>query len=75
MSNRSFPTNSLLNIELTLSRVRKVIKTKGEVRWVRTVEGGELFEMGIKFLDLYPESLVELLEYCYTGVHQKNLRR
>lgn len=74
LSDRSFRAGTLLRIELGLSKVRKVIKAKGEVRWTKSVEDGELFEMGIKFVDLPPESLVALLEYSYKEVRSKKTR-
>jgi c-di-GMP-binding flagellar brake protein YcgR len=74
LSSRSFPAATLLSVELPLSKVKKMIKTKGEVRWVRSVEDGELFEMGIEFIDLPPESLVALLEYSYKKTHPKKVR-
>ncbi len=74
LSSRSFPAATLLSVELPLSKVKKVIKTKGEVRWVRSVEDGELFEMGIEFIDLPPESLAALLEYSYKKAQTKKAR-
>jgi len=74
LSSQSFPAATLLSVELPLSKVKKMIKTKGEVRWVRSVEDGELFEMGIEFIDLPPESLVALLEYSYKKTHPKKVR-
>ncbi len=75
LSDRSFPARTPLKIELVLSGLKKVIKTKGEVRWVKSLEDGVLFEMGIEFLDLPTESLGVLLEYSYKEARRKkNLR-
>lgn len=63
--NRLLTIDTVLKIELPLSKVRKVVKTKAKVRWVRAVEDGELFETGLEFIDLPPESLMALLEFSY----------
>ncbi len=65
--NQIIPIDTVMKIELSLPTVRKVVKTKVKVRWVRNVEDGELFEMGLEFIDLSAESLMALLEYSYQG--------
>jgi len=65
--NQIIPIDTVMKIELSLPTVRKVVKTKGKVRWVRNVEDGELFEMGLEFIDLPPDGLMALLEYSYQG--------
>ena len=63
--NRSIPIDTVLKIELPLSKVRKVVKTRAKVRWVRAVEDGVLYETGLEFIDLPPDSLMALLEFSY----------
>ncbi len=51
LSNTFVPVNSTLKIDLTLGAQIKPITTFGKVRWVKSLYGDELFEMGIEFAD------------------------
>jgi c-di-GMP-binding flagellar brake protein YcgR len=64
-----FPPRSRVKIRLVLSRARKVLTLEGEVRWVNSVYEGELFEMGIEFVDVPPPKALELLKYVYGDRH------
>lgn len=60
-----FPEGSMLQIKLTLSKSRKIVKLKGQVRWIRDVQDGEVFEMGIEFVETIPQKTLVLMEHIF----------
>jgi c-di-GMP-binding flagellar brake protein YcgR len=64
-TNMLLPVNTLLKIEVALSRRRRVIRATGIVRWARTVYDEEMFEIGIEFTQISPEDKMLLLEHTY----------
>src|SRR5512139_177830 len=54
-TNILLPVNTLLKMELVLSRRRRVIQATGIVRWARTVYDEEMFEIGIEFTQISPD--------------------
>ncbi|MFZ2053565.1 MAG: PilZ domain-containing protein [Candidatus Aminicenantales bacterium] len=65
MTNMLLPVNTLLKIEIVLSKRRRRVHTMGVVRWARSVYEEELFEMGIEFSQISPEDKMLLLEQTY----------
>jgi c-di-GMP-binding flagellar brake protein YcgR len=65
LSDRLFPEDTDLDVELKLSNIRRSIKTKGKVRWAKRYENSDLFEIGVEFYDTPAEDRLELLEYSY----------
>jgi c-di-GMP-binding flagellar brake protein YcgR len=65
MTNVILPVNSLVRMELVLSKRRKLIQATGKVRWTRSVYGEELFEMGVEFTEIDLEDKMVLLEHTY----------
>jgi hypothetical protein len=60
------PVNTLLKMEIVLSRRRRVINVTGIVRWwARSLLAEELFEIGIEFTQISPEDKMLLLEHTY----------
>jgi c-di-GMP-binding flagellar brake protein YcgR len=64
-TNRRLPPNTLLKMEIVLSRRRRVIQVMGTVRWTRSLYEEELFETGIEFTRISPEDKMLLLEHTY----------
>jgi len=65
LTDKMLPVDTLLRIELTLAKLRKLITVKGKVRWVNKLYDDEVFEMGLEFIDTPPESVILLLENIY----------
>jgi c-di-GMP-binding flagellar brake protein YcgR len=64
-TNRLLPVNTLLKLEVVLSRRRRVVQAAGIVRWARTVYDKEMFEVGIEFTQISPDDKMLLLEHTY----------
>jgi len=65
LTDKMLPVNTLLDIEMTLSKMRKVVSVKGKVRWLQQLYDDDVFEVGLQFVDTPPESIMLLLEYIY----------
>lgn len=60
-----FPEGSMLQIKLTLSKSRKILNLKGQVRWIRDVQDGEVFEMGVELMETLPQKTLILIEHIF----------
>jgi c-di-GMP-binding flagellar brake protein YcgR len=65
LTDKMLPADTLIDIEMTLSKMRKIVSAKGKVRWLKQVYDGGVFEVGLQFVDTPPESIMLLLEYIY----------
>lgn len=54
-----------LKIELTSSKTRKLIHIDAEVRWIKEVYEGELYEVGLQYRDTSPAKVLMLLDHIY----------
>jgi len=64
-SDKSFPVDTNVNLQLTLSRSKKILKLNGKVKWVKDVEDGELYEMGVEFIEALPYKIIVLLQHLF----------
>ncbi len=65
VTDKMLPIDTLLKIELTLTKMRKLVEANAKVRWVGRLYDDDVFEMGLEFVDTPPESVMLLLEYIY----------
>ena len=65
LTDRMLPVDTLLHIELTLAKLRKLVTVTGKVRWVKRLYDDEVFEMGLEFVNTPPERVILLLENIY----------
>ena len=65
ITNVLLPVDTLVKIEIALSKRRKLIDVTAKVRWARSVYEEELFEMGLEFIHISPEDKMSLLEHTY----------
>jgi hypothetical protein len=65
LTDKFFPSGTILNITLTLSRSRQIIKLQGKVKWVRGLYDGDLFEIGIEFLHDISKTVLALIGHLY----------
>ncbi len=54
-----------VRLELTLGRSRRRIRAVAEVRWVRDLYGREVFEAGLRFVDLEPHAEFALMDHIF----------
>jgi hypothetical protein len=63
LSSTLVPISTEVEIELALSRGEEPILAKGRAVWFQTIPESEQFDIGIKFLDLEPQSQRRLSAY------------
>ena len=59
------PSGTLVEIELALSKINKIIKVKAVIKRVKSLYDDEVFEMGLEFIDTQPEVISSLIGYLY----------
>jgi c-di-GMP-binding flagellar brake protein YcgR len=52
-------------LDIKLGRSKKCVRAVAEVRWVRDVYGGEVFEAGLQFVGLDPEAEFALMNHIF----------
>jgi hypothetical protein len=62
-----------VRVDLTLGRSRKRIQAVAEVRWVRAIYGGEVFEAGLQFEGLEPDAEFALMDHIFGGKNGPSL--
>jgi uncharacterized protein (TIGR02266 family) len=65
VTDKMLPIDTILKIQLTLAKMRKLVEATAKVRWVNRLYDDDVFEMGLEFIDTPAESVMLLLEYIY----------
>ena len=61
LSDIDFPVGTVFKISVVLSRSKKKVEFDGKVKWVKRLYDGDLFEMGVEFMDEVPSSALALM--------------
>ena len=65
VTDKLLPVDTVMKMELTLAKIRKLVEATAIVRWVNRLYDDDVFEMGLEFVDTPAESVMLLLEYIY----------
>lgn len=65
MTNSPLPVKTRVRLEIALSDSKKMVSGIAEVKWVKSLFDDEIFEMGLEFVELDPQSKIFLLEHVY----------
>lgn len=68
MTDSPLPVKTRVRLEIALAESQKLITGMAEVRWVKSLFDDDVFEMGLEFVELDPQSRVHLLEHVYRKV-------
>lgn len=74
ISKKRFPVDTILRIQINLSRTKQTIKVDGKVKWVREDEQEKSYGMGIEFLHEISKTVLSLIKHLYaekTGIPSK----
>ena len=66
-----FPVDSVIRIQINLSRSEEAVKVDGQVKWIREVPDKNLYELGVEFLHHLSKTVLSLIRHLYgedTGV-------
>jgi hypothetical protein len=58
-----FSVGTVFKITVVLSKSREIVKFDGKVKWVRSLYDGDLFEMGVEFMDKISKSVLSLMQH------------
>lgn len=64
-SDNYFPVDTKVNLQITLSRSKKLLKLNGKIKWVKDVQDGELYEMGVEYVEALPHKVMVLLKHLF----------
>jgi c-di-GMP-binding flagellar brake protein YcgR len=59
------PVDTVVRIELSLPKMHKIVCVRGKVKWVKSLYDGEIFEMGIEFVNPPPLAITSLIGHLY----------
>jgi uncharacterized protein (TIGR02266 family) len=65
VTDKLLPVDTMMKLELTLAKIRKLVEVTAKVRWVNRLYDDDVFEMGLEFVDTPAKSVMLLLEYIY----------
>ena len=71
ITDKPFPVKTKLKVEIVLPDEKKVIEGLVEVRWIKNRPEGEIYEMGLEFVELDGQNKIHLLEHVYKKVTTK----
>ena len=60
------PADTVVKIEFSLPKTHKVLSIKGKVKWVKSLYGDEVFELGLEFVDTPPDMITSLIGHLYS---------
>jgi hypothetical protein len=59
------PVGTVLSIRLQSPKTKRDIRATAEVKWLASVGEGELYEIGLEFVQTGVHSIMDLLEHIY----------
>jgi c-di-GMP-binding flagellar brake protein YcgR len=65
MTNAPLAVGSRVKVEISLTKSRKRIQALAEVRWVNALIGEEVYDMGLEFVGINPETELALIDHIY----------
>jgi c-di-GMP-binding flagellar brake protein YcgR len=68
---KHFPVDSVIRIQINLSRSGEAIKVDGKVKWIREIPDEDHYEIGVEFLHHISKTVLSLIRHLYgeeTGV-------
>jgi len=67
MTSAPLEPGARVRVDITLGRTRKRVRAVAEVRWLRDLYGGEVFEAGLHFVGLDPDDEFALMDHIFGG--------
>ena len=59
------PVDTLVRIDLPLPKMHKIISVRGKIRWIKSLYGDEVFEVGLEFVDTPHDVITSLIGHLY----------
>jgi hypothetical protein len=64
---KSYPVDTVMRIEINLSKSGQIVKIDGIVRWSKQSSDDDTYELGIEFLHKISKSVLSLIRHLYGG--------
>jgi c-di-GMP-binding flagellar brake protein YcgR len=65
LSPKSYPVDTVMRIEISLSKSGQIVKLDGIVRWSKLSPDKETYELGVEFLHKISKSVMSLIRHLY----------
>jgi uncharacterized protein (TIGR02266 family) len=65
MTDAPLAVGSRVKVEITLAKSRKRVQAVAAVRWVNELFGKEVYDMGLEFVEIDPETELALIDHVY----------
>ncbi|HSA97385.1 MAG TPA: PilZ domain-containing protein [Acidobacteriota bacterium] len=67
MTGAGLEPGARVRLDITLGRSRKRVRAVAEVRWVRELYGQDVYDVGLRFVNLDPDAEVALMDHIFGG--------
>ncbi|MCX7975333.1 MAG: PilZ domain-containing protein [Candidatus Aminicenantes bacterium] len=64
-SREEFSPNSLIKLKIPSDQLGKWIQVLARIKWIKKLETEKIVELGLEFIDLPPETVLDLMEHIY----------
>jgi c-di-GMP-binding flagellar brake protein YcgR len=71
MTDAPLAVDSRVKVEISLGKSRKRIQAVARVRWVNELFGKDVYDMGLEFVELDPDTELTLIDHIYGKVAVK----
>lgn len=65
LTQKFYPFDSTLRIQINLLDSKKIIEVEGKVKWIKKMDNEDIFEIGVEFLHSISKTILALLEHIY----------
>ena len=65
ISPKSYPVDTVMRIQINLSKSGQIVKLDGIVRWSKVSDDSENYEVGVEFLHKISKSVLSLIRHLY----------
>ena len=65
ISPKEYPLDTVMRIEINLSKSGQIVKLDGIIRWSKLSSDGENYELGVEFLHKISKSVLSLIRHLF----------
>jgi Tfp pilus assembly protein PilZ len=65
VTSKSYTVGTVIRVRLNLTGTDQFVNLDGEVKWVKSKENGDLFEIGVEFQRLTSQAVLALIRHLY----------
>jgi Tfp pilus assembly protein PilZ len=65
VTSKSYTVGTVIRVRLNLTGTDQFVNLDGEVKWIKSKENGDLFEIGVEFQRLTSQAVLALIRHLY----------